>query len=187
MGRNPREIVLRSKATCRDTARERPASNFHEYAGAMQVSIRRAKPADRDRLAQLREALWPKTSSAEHALELEPILSGNTPGTMPLINFVAETADGRLTGFAEVDLRSHADGCNPARPVGYLEGWYVTEEFRRSGIGRRLLAAAEDWARSQGCLEMASDTWIDNGLSQNCHEALGFEVVDRCVHYRKAL
>ena len=106
---------------------------------------------------------------------------------MPLANFVAETADGRLFGFAEVDVRSHADGCNPTRPVGYLEGWYVAEEGRHRGIGRRLLSAAEDWARSNGCIEMASDTWIENELSQTCHEALGFEVVDRCVHYRKAL
>lgn len=55
------------------------------YAGVMQVRIRKAKPADRDQLAQLREALWPKTSAAEHARELEPILAGETPGTMPLI------------------------------------------------------------------------------------------------------
>ena len=135
------------------------------YPGVMQVRIRKAKPADRDQLAQLREGLWPKTSAAEHARELEPILAGETPGTMPLINFVAETADGTLTGFAEVDLRSHADGCDPARSVGYLEGWYVTEGYRRRGIARRLLFAAEDWARSQGCAEMASDTWIDNELS----------------------
>jgi len=106
---------------------------------------------------------------------------------MPLINFVAEIADGTLAGFAEVDLRSHADGCDPKRPVGYLEGWYVIAEYRRSGVGRRLLAAAEEWARSHGCVEMASDTWIDNEVSQRCHEALGFEVVDRCVNYRKAL
>jgi aminoglycoside 6'-N-acetyltransferase I len=153
----------------------------------MQVHIRQAEPADCDQLARLREALWPDTPAAEHARELEPILSGSTPGAMPLINFVAETADGRLTGFAEVDLRSHADGCNPERPVGYLEGWYVVAEHRGSGIGRRLLSAAEDWARKRGCFEMASDTWIDNELSQSCHEALGFEVVDRCVHYRKHL
>ena len=153
----------------------------------MQVRIRRATPADREPLAQLREALWPDTSAAEHARELEPILAGNTPGAMPLINFVAETEDGGLKGFAEVDLRSHADGCDPVRPVGYLEGWYVAEEYRGRGIGRQLLSAAEDWARSHGCVEMASDTWIDNELSQSCHAALGFEVVDRCVHYRKGL
>src|SRR5215831_2127621 len=143
----------------------------------MQVSIRQAKSADRDQLAQLRQALWPKTSVAEHARELEPILAGDTPGTMPLINFVAETSDGTLAGFAEVDLRSHADGCDPARAVGYLEGWYVTEEYRQRRIGRQLLSAAEDWARGHGCAEMASDTWIDNEVSQSCHEALGFEVV----------
>ena len=153
----------------------------------MPVHIRQAKPADREQLSRLREVLWPQSSAAEHARELEPVLAGDTPGSMPLVNFVAETADGTLTGFAEVDLRSHADGCDAARPVGYLEGWYVTEEYRGRGIGRRLLSAAEDWARSHGCLEMASDTWIDNALSQTCHEALGFEVVDRCVHYRKRL
>ena len=152
-----------------------------------ELIIRKATPADRDQLARLRAALWPRTSPAEHARELEPILAGDTPGAMPLINFVAEASDGIITGFAEVDLRSHADGCDPARPVGYLEGWYVIEEYRRSGVGRRLLAAAEEWARSHGCVEMASDTWIDNELSQSCHEALGFEVVDRCVNYRKAL
>ena len=153
----------------------------------MQVRIRQANPADRDQLAQLREALWPKTAAAEHARELEAILAGNTPGAMPLVNFVAEGGDGKLAGFAEVDLGSHADGCDPAHPVGYLEGWYVAGEYRGLGIGRRLVSAAETWARGQGCREMASDTWIDNELSQRCHEALGFEVVDRCVHFRKRL
>jgi aminoglycoside 6'-N-acetyltransferase I len=54
-------------------------------------------------------------------------------------------------------------------------------------VGAKLLAAAQDWARSHGCIEMASDTWLDNEKSQQVHEALGFVVVDRCVHYRKAL
>ena len=47
--------------------------------------------------------------------------------------------------------------------------------------------AAADWARSAGARELASDTWLDNEPSQHAHAALGFEVVDRCVHYRKAL
>jgi aminoglycoside 6'-N-acetyltransferase I len=71
--------------------------------------------------------------------------------------------------------------------VAFVEGWFVSENYRRKGIGASLLAAAEDWARGHGCVEMASDTWIDHALSQRVHEALKFEVVDRCVHYRKAL
>jgi aminoglycoside 6'-N-acetyltransferase I len=150
------------------------------------ICIRLAQLSDRDQLVRLHEALRPKTSAEEHARELTLILEGKAPVTMPLIILVAEVSD-RIAGFLEVDLRSHADGCNPIRPVGYIEGWYVAENHRHRGIGRRLLAAAEDWARSQGCVEMASDTWIDNDMSQRVHQALGYEVVDRCVHYRKTL
>jgi aminoglycoside 6'-N-acetyltransferase I len=106
---------------------------------------------------------------------------------MPLTIFVAEESAGILVGFLEADLRSHADGCNPSQPVGYIEGWYVAEDHRHRGIGRKLLAKAEDWARSHRCVEMASDAIIGNELSQRAHEALGYEVVDRCVHYRKKL
>jgi len=151
------------------------------------ICVRIAELSDYDQLLRMHEALWPTTSAEEHARELVQILEGKAVVTMPLIVLVAEASDRTLAGFLEVDLRSHADGCNPSRPVGYVEGWYVAEEYRHKGIGKNLLAAAEDWARNQGCVEMASDTWIDNQISQRVHEALGYEVVDRCVHYRKRL
>lgn len=151
------------------------------------ICIRLAQLSDRDQLVRMRGALWPKTPAEEHARELTDILEGKPVTTLPLIILVAEANDRGLAGFLEVDLRSHADGCNPSRPVGYVEGWYVEENHRHRGIGRRLLAAAEDWARSQGCVEIASDTWVDNDVSQRVHEALGYEVVDRCVHFRKTL
>jgi aminoglycoside 6'-N-acetyltransferase I len=151
------------------------------------IRIRLAEPADCEPLSRLREALWPETSAADHARELAALISTKQNGTMPSAIFVAEAADGALAGFLEVGLRSHADGCDPNRPVGFLEGWFVSESHRRQGASARLVTAAEDWARNLGCAEMASDTWIDHTLSQHVHEALGFEVVDRCVHYRKPL
>jgi aminoglycoside 6'-N-acetyltransferase I len=151
------------------------------------ISIRPAEFYDHDQLVRMREALWPKTPTEEHVRELTQILEGKAVVTMPLIILVAEATHRILAGFLEVDLRSHADGCNPSRPVGYIEGWYVAENYRHKGIGKNLLAAAEEWARGQGCVEIASDTWIDNEISQRAHESLGYEVVDRCVHYRKTL
>jgi len=152
------------------------------------IQIRPARPSDLDQLARQFEALWPQSSAEEHAQELDLLLGGKAGSvlTMPLAVFVAE-AGGKLVGFVEVDLRSHADGCNPSQPVGYIEGWYVAEDHRHRGIGKKLLAKAEDWARGHKCGEMASDDLIDNELSQHAHEALGYEVVDRCVHYRKRL
>jgi len=71
--------------------------------------------------------------------------------------------------------------------VGYLEGWYVSPEHRRAGIGRKLVQAAEDWARSKGCTEMASDAELHNTQSQQAHRRLGYEEVERIVCFRKSL
>jgi aminoglycoside 6'-N-acetyltransferase I len=153
------------------------------------VVIRPAQASDLEQLARMVEALWPRSSAEEHSQELRLLLEGKADLvlTMPLRIFVAEASDGRLAGFVEVDLRSHADGCDPSRPVGYIEGWYVAEAHRGHGVGKKLVAKAEDWARRHGCVEMASDVIIDNESSQRAHEALGYEAVDRCVHYRKKL
>lgn len=149
--------------------------------------VRPAQPPDRGALARLLHALWPESTAEEHAGELELILAGKAPGTLPMVIFVAEDKDGTLVAFLECGLRSHAESCNPSHAVGYVEGWYVVEEHRRKGIGKTLLKAAEEWARSQGCTEMASDAVIDNVLSQNVHQRLGFEVVERSVLFRKTL
>jgi aminoglycoside 6'-N-acetyltransferase I len=141
--------------------------------------IREALPSDRHQIAAMRYLLWPDSSAEEHLQELEQGL--------PAVNFVALDERESLIGFVEAGLRSHADGCDPSRPVGYVEGWFVREEFRNRGVGRELIRAAEEWARAQGCVEMASDALIDNEVSQQAHQALGYEVVDRCVRFRKPL
>ena len=133
------------------------------------ILIRTAALSDCTRLAELCFALWPDSPLEEHTQELTDRLSGRTPGALPLIYFVAEAPPNHLIGFIETGLRSHADCCDIAQPVGFIEGWYVAPEFRRHGIGRRLVAAAEAWARTQGCREMASDTGIENLLSQQSH------------------
>lgn len=79
-------------------------------------------------------------------------------------------------GFAEVSLRQYAEGCSTT-PVGYLEGWFVAEAFRSTGLGRALLQAAMAWAREQGCREFASDAELDNAASLAAHERLGFTPV----------
>jgi aminoglycoside 6'-N-acetyltransferase I len=135
--------------------------------------------------------LWPDGSIDDHAEHAAAIARGEPASTLPLVVFVAITSpadeEGEIVGFIEVGLRSHADGCDSSRPVGFIEGWYVEPRVQRRAIGRALMAAAEAWSRDHGAHELGSDTWFDHEGSQRAHEALGFEVVDRCVHYRKSL
>lgn len=99
---------------------------------------------------------------------------------------VLDRGDGLLAGYVEVGERSIADGCESS-PVGYIEAWYVDPDMRRSGHGRALLAAAEDWARKRGRVEMASDALLDNEASHAAHGKSGYEQVDKVVTYRKSL
>jgi aminoglycoside 6'-N-acetyltransferase I len=153
----------------------------------MKFHIRLAQRAELPELAEMRALLWPDGSVEEHRRELSSAFSGEAVSTLPTATFVAAGEDGALIGFLEASLRSHADGCDTSRPVGFVEGWFVRAAARGHGAGDALMRAAEDWARSQGCREMGSDALIDNETSIQVHQALGFEIVDRCVHFRKGL
>ncbi|HEU5305038.1 MAG TPA: aminoglycoside 6'-N-acetyltransferase [Gemmatimonadales bacterium] len=154
------------------------------------IRIRRVKPRDAAQWTALRAALWPDEGDSVHAAEVERFLSHPAPeaGAMPEAVFVAEDpADpSALRGFAEVSRRAYAEGCDTS-PVGFLEGWYVVPEFRRQGVGRALVGAAEAWARQKGCREFASDALADNETSAQAHRALGFEEVEVIRCFRKEL
>jgi aminoglycoside 6'-N-acetyltransferase I len=155
-------------------------------ASPRSVIVRSISPADYQPLLAMLVALWPKESTRDHGRQIRSILNGKPRSILPLTMFVAER-DAELIGFVEVGLRSHANGCDPIRAVGFIEGWYVAKRARRQGVGRALFAAAEKWCRSHGCREMASDTWADHRLSVKAHRALGYEVEGAFVNFRKRL
>jgi aminoglycoside 6'-N-acetyltransferase I len=145
------------------------------------ITIRPYQPTDYPEWLRMRLALWPDGSEADWQHEIADILADPH---QPV--FVAERPDGTLGGFLEVSLRKYADGCDSS-PVGYLEGWYVDADLRRTGVGAALVQAAENWARAQGCTEMGSDTEIENRVSFRAHLALGYEEAERLIHFCKAL
>jgi len=149
------------------------------------VQIRAARRSDGEALARLRHALWPDGSYEEHLADARKMFDG-VASALPLVDFVA-LLHGKLVGFLEAGMRSHANDCDPTMPIGFIEGWFVEENVRRRGIGRALVRTAENWARKQGCKEMASDAQVDNALSQLAHEKLGYTVADRCTDFRKSL
>lgn len=131
---------------------------------------------------RLRKQLWDESSDEEHRVEMADIFDHAETQLV----LVAETDNRRLIGFLEASIRPFVEDCHSDH-VGYLEGWFVEPNYRKSGVGRRLVAAAEDWARAQGCEEMASDAEIGNDLSLNTHLKLGYEETSRLVHLRKDL
>ena len=139
------------------------------------IAARPAIPRDADAWLQLRHALWPDGSQAEHRDDISRFFAGTFPRE-PWMVLLADSAAEGAVGFAELSIRPYAEGCGTSR-VGYLEGWFVLPHVRGRGVGRALVVAAEEWARSQGCSEFASDVAPDNDASAAAHRALGFAEV----------
>lgn len=154
------------------------------------MNIRPVRPGDATDWRRMRQKLWPSAED-EHDREIARYFEGETaasrdPTADPAQVFMAFDSGQRALGFLEVSIRSHADGCTPGH-IGYLEGIFVEPDARRRGVARRLVEMAHEWARSEGCTELASDAAIDNHPSQAMHRALGFEEAARNVCYRKSL
>ena len=148
------------------------------------ILVRSVKSSDSQAWLRLRSEFWPDGTPSEHAEEIAAFFRGES--SEPAAVLVAEIRDLGVVGLAELSVRPCAEGCRTNR-VAYLEGWYVISEARRRGVGRALVAAAEDWARSEGCSEFASDSLADNESSAAAHLAVGFEDAGLIRCFRKQL
>jgi aminoglycoside 6'-N-acetyltransferase I len=138
-------------------------------------------PADRKAWARMRAALWPGEAPEAHAKGIDAVL-----GNPAMWGFIAETADGRAIGFAELAIRPFANGCD-SQPVPFLEGIWVDPQLRRQGVGARLIAHVEAFVMKRGFGEIGSDTQLDNRASQAAHRGWGFSETERVVYFRKRL
>lgn len=143
--------------------------------------IRTYKDTDRAEWLRMRRALWDDCPDDQQEREIEEILASDLDDV-----FFAERPEAGLCGFLEVALRSRANGCD-SMPVGYIEGWYVDPDVRRQGVGQALVEAAEAWARSKGCRQMASDAEHWNTVSHQAHAAHGYHETARLVLFKKDL
>jgi ribosomal protein S18 acetylase RimI-like enzyme len=152
------------------------------------VRIRRATPADAERIAELRLALL-----AEHAAN--PIYSRvrrDAPSRAVELTrrqlasereamFVAVNAERIVAVLRCIDQRGH----RLLRPGRYalVSTVYVEPGSRRRGVLRSLVDAALAWSRERGLTEMRLQNAIDNPVAAAAWDALGFRVVEQ-VRFR---
>lgn len=134
------------------------------------MAVRGIRAEDRAQVAEWKRLIWGGED-------------GEAPGETV---WVWESADAKLGGFVSATVRPWADGCSSA-PVPYVEGWYVREDLRRRGVGRALIAAVEQWARSAGFTQIGSDAHLDNTVSLRAHRRVGFRPTERLQFFCKSL
>ena len=137
--------------------------------------IRAAQTADR-------EHVWPlahdfatsfQPERASFDASFDALLA--TPDTLVL---VAETAQLSIVGYllAASHLTFLAN-----RPVAWIEGVMVDSNARRNGVGRALMAGAEDWSHAINAAYVA----LASRRARDFYLALGYK--DSAVFYKKPL
>lgn len=139
------------------------------------MEIRRAVREEAAAAARLAVQMWESATVEELAQEFDEYIRLEKGAV-----FLA-VADGNAVGFAQCGLRhDYVEGTNSS-PAGYLEGIFVSQDYRKKGIARDLLAACMAWAKEQNCSEFASDCELDNDDSLAFHLKAGFEEANRII------
>ncbi len=96
--------------------------------------------------------------------------------------FLAERS-GHIIGLVEVYYRQD-DKANPlivTHQYAYLQSIMVSEPYRKLGIGKRLMEAAQQWAREKGATEMRLDVWEFNQGALRFYEEMGYHSLRRTL------
>ena len=143
--------------------------------------IQKAEIKDLPILAELACQLWPDHTVEKMYTEFAEIFA--KPDAAFFLAYENENA----IGFTQCQLRHDYVEGTESSPVGYLEGIFVAEKYRKQGVARDLLSACETWAKSKGCAEFASDCELDNVQSLQFHLNVGFEEANRIICFTKKL
>ncbi len=96
---------------------------------------------------------------------------------------VADNADGPLLGWIGAEYRVLLELGAEIEIVGLV----VRRETRRSGVGKALLAAAEDWARGHGLESIRVRSNVARPDSHPFYERMGYARIKTQHCYRKGL
>jgi GNAT superfamily N-acetyltransferase len=142
------------------------------------MNIRPPTPADYDRVADLAGQLGYPCTGAQIRARLAEMEDPNRYAVL-----VAELPEGRIAGWIGVHLfRAIELDCRAE-----ITGLIVDQEIRSRGIGQALLAAAEDWARNQGCGAIAVHSNVMRDGAHRFYERRGFQHVKTQKSFCKTL
>ena len=145
------------------------------------MNIRAVGQFDSESWLKLRQLLFSSKSQSEHMLDIQHYFY------YPEFKqaFVAE-ANRKVVGLIEIVLRDSFEG-STLSPVAFVEAWYVDSAFRQQGLGKKLMMAAEHWAKSKGCKQIGSSALAEPNYIKLAYENTGFRNVVSLNHYVKTL
>ena len=141
------------------------------------VSVRAARLADAASIAQLVGQLGYTLTAEDAAARLSKILPRRDHQVL-----IAD-ADGKTLGWMHASLSDHID----TDTCVVIEGLVVDRDHRGEGIGRLLLARAEQWAKASGCSLVRLRSTSTRTAAHRFYEHLGYTNVKTQYSFAKGV
>jgi len=146
------------------------------------LTIRRAASSDAKKIVELR------LLSQEHAEKSNPLIWRITEQGKKLLKqkvendladnnimvLLAET-NGKIIGYVQGEVTSRSD--HTPRTVGHVSLMYVVKQFRRKGVGRRLMKELCKFFNSNKAEDLTVRYIIGNKEAEEFWRKLGFESI----------
>ena len=140
--------------------------------------LRPAAMADAPQLAELCGQLGYPSTAAEVEARLRAIPAGDEHAI-----FVAENSEGKLVGCIHVFLMHAVEIDTQAEILGLV----VDGDCRSMGVGKSLLAGAEEWARERGVRIIGLRSNVIRERAHAFYEREGYTVLKKQKAFRKGL
>jgi aminoglycoside 6'-N-acetyltransferase I len=146
------------------------------------LHIRAAEDGDRELLMKMAERLQEGVAEWRDPDEVRRAVVGWVRDSLADRDNADSTAlvaehGGEVVGFICVSERAHFTG----QVDTYVGELVVARSAEGQGVGRALLAAAEDWGRSRGRARVVVDTGAANTPARRFYAALGYQDEDITV------
>jgi len=86
--------------------------------------------------------------------------------------FIADDESGTPVGLVQVGLSTD---WVTGEPCGYISVLAVTRDMEGKGVAPRLMAAAEEWSRKQGCTLISLDVFANNERARAFYAKQGYQ------------
>jgi GNAT superfamily N-acetyltransferase len=141
------------------------------------ASIRPARIADADDIARLTAELGYDVDATVLRGRLSTILARSDQ------RFLVAEVEGCAVGWLHATTAEFIE----AERFGVIAGLVVSESHRRQGIGRKLMARAEEWAREEGCSIVRLWSSSIRTQAHKFYEGLGYANIKTQYSFAKSL
>ena len=135
----------------------------------METGIRKATKMDIPQLIEL----YYELSSSENSIDLNEAITAYEKAISSGVTYFVADIGGKIVGSCYIALIPNIT--RQCRPIGFVENVVVDSDYRRRGVGRKLMNAATEYAKEQNCYKVTLQSGVKREEAHKFYESVGFD------------